>query len=387
MFDSITIKINNPSNPLDIGYLAECLLFYDKTNLLIDKDSLIVLFKTCGVDEIKTLIERGNLSILTKGNIIGSGQKGNDFFVDLFTAQNVDKHYEIFYDAFFSLYGKQGKSRRNAKRFVDLTHSYKYDSQVLVAIRESINDKAFVRQIINSFYKDIGIDKEFIGKEWSYDFVAIDDYSFRHVTSLDIENLKIVANEHNLHFDFSPSSLLLDLSESLGDIQIAINNNSEIFTTPISSKIINLKFENVFEKAHINREAIDKFQKIALPNYKNLSLVINEGQKSFNDLIKLLDKADRFKSWKSELKSESDFIEEYSKALEKDSWFDKLPFKIGRFSIFEGIGLLTDLLGGGGVGTAATTMMSAGDAFLLDKLLKKWKPNQFIKGEYKKFVK
>ncbi len=134
MFDSITIKINNPSNPLDIGYLAECLLFYDKTNLLIDKDSLIVLFKTCGVDEIKTLIERGNLSILTKGNILGSGQTGDVFFVDLFSAQKVDKHYKVFYDAFFSLYGKQGKSRRNAKRFVDLTHSYKYDSQVLVAI-------------------------------------------------------------------------------------------------------------------------------------------------------------------------------------------------------------------------------------------------------------
>jgi hypothetical protein len=100
MFESITIKINNPSNPLDIGYIAECLLFYDKTNLLIDKDSLVVLFKTCGVDEIKTLIERGNLSLLTKGNILSSGQKGNNFFVDLLTALNVDKHYEIYYDAF-----------------------------------------------------------------------------------------------------------------------------------------------------------------------------------------------------------------------------------------------------------------------------------------------
>lgn len=387
MFDSITIKTNSFSNPLDIGYLAECLLFYDKTNLLIDKDSLILLFRTCGVDEIKTLIERGNLSLLTKGNILGSGQNGNDFFVDLFTVKNVDKHYEIFYDVFFSLFEKKGKSRRNAIRFADLTHPYKYDSQVLAAIRESINDKAFIRQIINGFYKDIGIDKEFIGKEWSYDFVAIDDYYFRHTTSLDIENLKAVASKSNLNFDFSPNSLLLELSESLGDIQIAINNNSEIFTTPISSKIINLKFENVFEKAHIHRETIDKFQKIALPNYKNLGLVINEGQKSFSDLIGLLDKADRFKSWKREIKSESEFIEEYSKALEKDSWFDGLPSKIGRFSIFEGIGILMDLLGTGGVGTAVATMLSAGDTFLLDKLLKKWRPNQFIKGDYKKFVK
>lgn len=386
MLDSVTIKINT-SNPLDIGYLAECLLFYNKTNLFIDSDSLSNLFRLCGVDEIRYLIEKDNLSIYTKGNVFGAGTKNNLFFIDLMTVQNVDKHYEILYDAFYNLYEKQGKARRNALRFASLTHSYRYNPEILIDIRDSIRETGFIRQIINSFFKEINYDKEFLGKEWFYDFKDIDGYTFEHITNLNLEKFREIAIINNLHFDFSPTSLMLCLAESYGDMQVAVNNNSEIFTTSNNSKIINLKFENIFEKAQINRDAINKFQRIALPNYKNLALVMNEGSKTYKDLIKLLEKAEKFKEWKKDLSNESDFIEEYSKAIEKETWLEKAPSKIGRFTIFEGIGILAEILGAGGIGTFAATSLSAADTFFLDKLIRKWKPNQFIREDFKKFVK
>ena len=386
MLDSITIKINNPANPLDIGYLAECLLFYEKTNLLIDKDSLSQLFRFCGIDEIYELLERGNLSILTKGNILGAGQRGDLYFVDLLSAQNVDKHYQTIYEALFDIYEKQGKSRRNTQRFIRKTDSYKYDTNVLNDIRESITDSFFVKQIINRFINEIGAEKDFLGKEWFYNYIPIDGYSFKHETNIDIEELNGIALKKNLHFDFSPSTLILNLSESLGDIQVALNNNSEIFTTPVNSQIINLKFDSIFEKAKANKETLTQFQKLALPNYKDLASVINNGGKTFKDLIELIDKAEKFKKWKVELDSETNFIEEYSKALSRESWLDKIPSKIGRFVIFESVGVLLDIMGAGGIGTAAATTLSATDSFLLDKILRKWKPNQFIKEDLKKFV-
>ena len=148
MFDSITYKINNPSNPLDIGYLAECLLFYDRVNVLIDSENLAHLFSFCGIDEINELIERGNLAILTKENILGAGKRDDTYFVDLFSAQNVDKHYETIYRAFFRIFDKQGKSRRYTQRFLNIISSYAYDSIVLEDIRASINDRLFVKRII-----------------------------------------------------------------------------------------------------------------------------------------------------------------------------------------------------------------------------------------------
>jgi hypothetical protein len=38
------------------------------------------------------------------------------------------------------------------------------------------------------------------------------------------------------------------------------------------------------------------------------------------------------------------------------------------------------------VGAVAATALSAGDAFLLDKLLKGWKPSHFIEGPLKQFL-
>lgn len=148
-----------------------------------------------------------------------------------------------------------------------------------------------------------------------------------------------------------------------------------------------MKFENIFDNAKINKEHISSFQKIALPNYKDIASVINSGEKTFGDLITLIEKAEKFKAWKKELNTEVDFIEEYSKAISDEGWVNKLPSKLGRFVIFEGAGLLLDVFGAGGLGTAAAITISAADSFLLNSLVKKWKPNQFIKGEYKKFVK
>lgn len=218
MFDSITIKLNDSSNPLDIGYLAECLLFYEKTNLLVDKKSLIELLRFCGVNEVYELIQRGVLSIQTKGNILGAGQRDSLYFVDLFSVTNIDKHYETFYDAFFEVYEKRGKARRNAQRFIQASSPYVYDKKVVKDIRDSVINNFLVKKIINNFIKQIGLEEEFLGKEWNYNFVLTPNNSFVHNTNIDLDSLNKRAVSINRFIDFSPSSLILNLSESIGDI-------------------------------------------------------------------------------------------------------------------------------------------------------------------------
>jgi len=56
-----------------------------------------------------------------------------------------------------------------------------------------------------------------------------------------------------------------------------------------------------------------------------------------------------------------------------------MPIKKVRFVIFERLGQAIDMLGAGGLGTVAGTVLAAADNFLLDKILnREWKPNQFI---------
>ena len=71
-------------------------------------------------------------------------------------------------------------------------------------------------------------------------------------------------------------------------------------------------------------------------------------------------------------------VKAYFREVTKGSWVDRLPAKSVRWSIFTGLGFAVDLLGAQGIGTATGVAISAADAFLLDRLLKGWKPNQFI---------
>lgn len=133
-----------------------------------------------------------------------------------------------------------------------------------------------------------------------------------------------------------------------------------------------------------NLNSVSAFQRIILPESKDIETIINSKEKPFYDFIKLLEKAQEFKKWKKEIPEEKNFIEEYTKAISKNStWIERLPIKIMRFIIFESLGATLDMLGSNGL---ASLGLSSFDSFIIDKLIKRWKPNQFISNNLRKFL-
>jgi hypothetical protein len=64
----------------------------------------------------------------------------------------------------------------------------------------------------------------------------------------------------------------------------------------------------------------------------------------------------------------------------RSSWISKLPTRLARFSIFTSAGLGLDLALGSGFGLPTAVAVSGFDAFYLDRLLKRWRPNQYLVG-------
>ena len=114
---------------------------------------------------------------------------------------------------------------------------------------------------------------------------------------------------------------------------------------------------------------------------------ITRGERTFKDLLELISKAKKFQKWLAGKEPDCDLLREYYKEVTAGSWVDKLPAKVARWSIFTGIGLVIDALGGAGIGTAAGLTVSAGDALILDSIIGGWKPNHFIDNELMEFVK
>ena len=98
-------------------------------------------------------------------------------------------------------------------------------------------------------------------------------------------------------------------------------------------------------------------------------------------------KADKFRSWLQNVPSDKSLIGEYYRVVSEKTFAERLPTKFTRFIIFTGIGVTLDLFGAGGIGTAVSTGLSAFDSFYLDKILKGWKPNQFIDHQLKPMIK
>jgi hypothetical protein len=96
--------------------------------------------------------------------------------------------------------------------------------------------------------------------------------------------------------------------------------------------------------------------------------------------------AERFKEWLRKQGSTENLRESYCKEVAHLDWADKLPPKTLRWLLITGAGIALGAAAGPFAGTAAATALSAGDFFLLDKLLKGWKPNQFIEGPLKQFL-
>lgn len=86
----------------------------------------------------------------------------------------------------------------------------------------------------------------------------------------------------------------------------------------------------------------------------------------FTAVVKLIDSADKFRHWLHQQPPDTNLVRAYYQETIKDTWVEKLRTKSTRWSIFTGIGLGSDALGAGGLGTAASVVVSAVDAFLVD---------------------
>lgn len=72
MFERITLdRQGTPGAPIDLGTLAECLVFYEKVRVIVDQVSFPYLVRSCGTDELLHLLSMGVLELEYFENLSG----------------------------------------------------------------------------------------------------------------------------------------------------------------------------------------------------------------------------------------------------------------------------------------------------------------------------
>jgi hypothetical protein len=188
------------------------------------------------------------------------------------------------------------------------------------------------------------------------------------------------------HSSLDSGFLLAHVVEARLGSYFAANYLAEIVTIPVYSDIMRLKHFEFLKRRNLNVEEIDVFHETILPDVPTIQEVINSKERSVSEFLRLLDRAERFRNWLLNVNSDVGLVRNYYQAATEKTWADKLPTKSVRFVVASGLGILADVVMPTGLGTVAGIVAGAADSLYLDRLIKGWRPNQFIEGPYESFV-
>lgn len=177
----------------------------------------------------------------------------------------------------------------------------------------------------------------------------------------------------------TPSSVLLHVFEARTDLFFASKARAEVATSPSNASIIDLKCRDIINTRLKSQHNIEAFQEMVLANGHEIGQSLKMNYRSWHEFLGLLKQARRFKrDFLQQKRPDASLINEYYKALSKDTWVESLPTKTLRFLIFTVAETILPTLGSIG--------LSAADTFLVDRLFGGWKPNQFVDGPLKGFA-
>lgn len=387
MFKSICIIPNNRTFPTDIGFIAETLLYYERVNLIIAADSILTLIENCEFSDLKDLVDSGSLKLYMRNNHFGTvsrQQPNGKVTYDLanYVFSNIPIEKIVFQTIFKYTNNRRGYSNRLTNKFLEIIEPIEYENDLREKVFEDLDDFEYVKSaleiIINSYNPKLQINKYLLDykKEMGH------DGWLNFTTNINFDNLNKVLPKG---VKLDESHIINQIQNARADLHFSANLKSELATSSIQEHLVNIKFSNIFSKSKKSRDELTNFNKFILNDSFAIREAINSKEKSFNDFIIILHKASKYKDWLSKVEEDNNLIKEYHEAVTQNTWIEKLPAKSIRWSIFTGLGLLLDSIGGGGLGTLMGLGLSAGDAFLLDNILKGWNPSVFIKNELKNF--
>jgi hypothetical protein len=385
MFDSIIYTNTTGPGPLiDIGALAEGLIFYGRVAIVGNTATLKYLLTRIPPLILLSLLEEGRIefyyladqiAVLTTPLSDGRSRHGLVCFSS--PEHTIEK---VGPRSFRAAAGSTGRAILGASQFGKLLRPFDHggfdQNSILQALCDNVATEASVEALIRiaapGYKFKNGL--RFRIERQNNDFYVDTNIDFNRVNE---SYHKVVPVTHST---MSESYLLALLQAAHEATYFAGTLNSEVAVGPVLRIVQAERIEAVVRRHTQSESKIESFVDLTLSDGHAIREAVNSGTVSFASVVKLLGTADKFRHWLREQPADATLLKAYYQEIIKDSWAEKLPTKSLRWSIFLGLGLGAEALG---LGMAASVAISAVDQFLVDKLIKGWKPHQFIEGDFK----
>lgn len=211
---------------------------------------------------------------------------------------------------------------------------------------------------------------------------------FEVATNIDFDAADVAYRQHqnSTEHTITAAYLLSHIANARRDLIVGSRFSSEFALGTAQALVASCKFAQVLISATKGLQAADIFQEEFVDGLPRIKDAVNAGAKDFADVIRLVEGATHFKAWLRKQPPDEDIRKTYLRDVAHLDWADKLAPKSLRWLVFTGAGLALGATSHPVLGTVAGTALSAADAFILDRFLKGWKPNQFVEGPLKQFL-
>lgn len=392
MFDRIVLRRSENGPTLSAGELAEALLFYRNVHLILDHASLSSLAKQIGMPTILALLARPNITAVycestlgVRTNTTRYNQQEHDLvefkLAGSDTYGKINSRQQLLE---FLLIEKLNYDKKQAKKlserfrykvpFKDLISDHYIKGGILEATKQDICDKNHLQKSVRNIL-NFSIGNEHTPANFDFS-VSIAGDKFYIDTDLDFSYINSILKNKG-YSEITSASLINYLLESRSDLILASHYGGDFLTSEINSILIQQKNHELLNRTKIDKGELSEFQNIVIGSCPRISDVINKKEKSFDQFLILLDKSDKFRDWTQNINPDDKLVTAYWRDVTSEGWINSLPTKTIRYVIGSVLGAVVPLTG---------QLFSFADTFLIEKMIKGWRPNHFIDRKLKPFL-
>ncbi|MDD2178767.1 hypothetical protein OIN59_15115 [Acidovorax sp. D2M1] len=392
MFEHIVLRRSEAGTPVSAGQIAQALLFYKKVHVILDVGSFRTLIGSVGPEGLLALLARPDFSavyseetLATVTNVVGPMK------VHTFDAMTVTGHETVGIRKStaerieFHL-NRQGITGRRAKEFTrrflqyvpvrKLTGDHFRSGGLIEAARQDLRDAEYVHAAVRRILSLLpeggdpgtGLKFEVLETELgNYVFENIDFGSINGRRAQQVPPLEPLTVAH----------ILNQLQEARTDLELAAHYGGDFVTSTTTSGVIQVRHEALLRRTGINLAAQQTFLEVTLPDMPMIAELIDSGERSFADFMRLYERSVKFKQWLSAATPDTGLVREYLLAASSQDWIRTSEAKLIRYLFTGAVSLVDPTLG---VAAGLT------DKFFVDKIFAGWRPNHFVDGKLKPFL-
>lgn len=393
MLEYAVIRKNTSAGGISIPRLLDVMLFYGNVHLVLDGSGFPQLLADLGVRDLNRLLGHPNVTseITTESAavqcVIEGGRRtyGNMFYslasrdsgpnlsrADIFKEYVRNMPHLKHQPSREAIQGLLMKGKKADYKSIfggeftqvgDLFCSLASDEQTL---------RIMIDQIVGEGYSIIDSDRmasaRFHVHQIGSNAITVD-------SSIPIEEL---VNSREANEDIW-GAIFARLHDYAIDLFLSQNRSADLIVSPEVDEMATKRLDLSLKRGGKSSELISQFEEFTMDRGGALGAAYLAGIVTFEQALGIIDDAQKFRKWLSDVPPSADLIREYHEAATRKTVLETFGGRAARFALINGGGILAGVTSPV-AGVAVSLGLGMFDTFVLDRIAGGWRPNAFIDG-------